>query len=138
MTPTGLPIRNDSGGSGHYGALRSKIDSNGNKVFYNHKGVDYSCVPGQDIWAFSTGHIIRPSDPYGDGDYSGMIFETKRALFKVFYFVPYENLIGKIVKIGDNIGKAQDISLRYPELGVTPHVHVQITSCDPEILLKGM
>ena len=138
MNPTGLPIRNDRGGLGHYGAPRSKINPDGGKVFYTHKGVDYQCLPGQDIWAFATGRIIRPSDPYGGGDYSGMIFETKRALFKVFYFSPYENLIGKVVKIGDIIGKAQDISLRYPGIGVTPHVHVEILQCDPEILLKGI
>jgi len=130
--PTGKGIRSDAGGNGHYGAPRSKT-VHGVKVRYEHKGTDYECEPGQDITAPMTCDVERESWPYADGEYGGLQLKGKRLILKVWYFEPDRSLIGKIVQIGDVIGKAQDISKRYPGTGVTPHVHVEVVRCDPEI-----
>ncbi len=39
-SPTGLGIRNDPAGSGHYGAPRGRR---------KHNGLDFLCVPGQTV-----------------------------------------------------------------------------------------
>lgn len=135
MTPTGLGIRNDAGGSGQYGAPRTRI-VDGKSVAYKHAGVDYKCIPGQTIWMPFTGKIVRYARPYADGPYSGVLIEGKRLTVKMFYFEPYREIIGHTVKIGFPIGKAQDISQKYTGSGVTPHIHVQVEGCDPEFFFS--
>ena len=132
---TGKGIRNDKGGAGYYGASRTKI-SGGQVIRYKHKGTDYECEPGQDIYAPCTGKIIRVARPYIGTNYSGILLDAKKARMKIFYIEPDKNLIGKSVRMGEVIGKAQDISARYKQYGVTPHVHLEIIMCDPEIFMK--
>ena len=127
MNPTGGCVRIDAGGSGNYGTLRT-----GGR---RHLGLDIACVPGQDVKAFCTGKLIREAYPYGDDlSWKGFVLEAKRATFKVFYAEVLPHLIGTVVQEGSVIAKAQDISLRYPGSGVTPHIHLEVTSCDPRIL----
>ena len=133
--PTGLGVRNDKGGRGHYGAPRTRKLANGKLQRYLHKGTDYSCEPGQIIKSPMTGIIVRRAKPYVQGEYSGVLIVTKRVTLKMFYLDPFTNLIGKVVKIGDSIGIAQDISKKYPL--VTPHIHVEITRCDPTIFINN-
>jgi len=126
MNPTGGSVRIDRGGNGNYGAPRGDR---------KHTGLDISCIPGQDFRAFCTGIIIREAFPYADDlSWKGFVFSAKRANFKVFYAELLPDLVGTIVQEGTVIAKAQDISLRYPGSGVTPHIHLEITSCDPKIL----
>ena len=134
--PTGKGIRNDAGGAGYYGAPRTKTLPSGQVTKYKHPGVDYSCDPGQAIFMPATGMIVRLANPYVNSSYRGLLIDTKRVRFKMFYFDPDMDLIGKVVKIGLLIGKAQDISLQYPGQGVTPHIHFEIIKCDPEILFN--
>jgi len=136
MVLTGKGVRNDSGGSGYYGAPRSKI-VDGQKVRYAHEGVDYICDPGQIVRMPCTGKIVRLAYPYTDKSYGGVVIEAKRATLKIFYFEPYGGIEGKTLKVGEPIGVAQDVSLRYPGQGVTPHIHLQIEKCDPEILFRN-
>lgn len=133
MNPTGQPIRNDSGGLGYYGAPRIKT-INGKQIHYMHQGVDFQCTPGQRIVAPCSCHIVRIARPYATGHYEGLLLRSKRATFKLFYIMPNRELIGKSVSEGSPIGWAQDISLRYPQSGVTPHIHLEIDHCDPMIL----
>jgi hypothetical protein len=136
MTPTGLGIRNDAGGAGYYGARRTK-EAAGRKIEYAHRGTDYQCRPGQVIKMPCTGKIVRHARPYvGDSEYDGVMIEAKRLVMKIFYIELYDGIVGKIVKMGEPIGIAQDVSKRYPGSGVTPHVHVQIEQCDPEFFLR--
>jgi hypothetical protein len=136
MTPTGFGIRNDTGGAGSFGARRTKKDEKGNTVEYSHEGVDYICIPGQTIRMPFTGKIVREARPYSTGIYSGILIESKKLTVKMFYLEPYPEVIGKVVNINEPIGKAQNIGLKYD--GVTPHIHVQIESCDPELIFgKG-
>jgi hypothetical protein len=134
MSPTGMGIRNDAGGKGHWGARRKRINANGEEISYYHNGVDYKCIPGQAVFMPFTGQIIRIARPYVDDEkFSGAVISCKHMTVKIFYFEPYPEIIGKIIKIGLPIGRAQDISLKYPESGVTPHIHVQIEEVDPDL-----
>ena len=137
MILTGQGIRNDKGGSGYFGAPRSKT-VNGVKVSYKHEGTDFVCMPGQVIKMPVTGKVARLAYPYPDKSYGGVVIESKRATLKIFYVKPYDGVVGMVLKLGDPIGTAQDVSLRYPGQGVTPHIHVQVETCDPEIFLKNV
>lgn len=133
MNPTGKPIRNDSGGAGYYGAPRSKMVG-GKKVSYAHAGVDLQCDPGQRVLMPFTGRVVRVAKPYAGDYYSGLYLSGKKMDLKMFYIMPDMALVGKVVKEGEVIGYAQDISKKYE--GVTPHVHLEIVKCDPEIFLR--
>ncbi len=122
-------IRNDRGGAGHYGASRTK---KGKK--YKHKGTDYCCTPGEEILSPATGLILREARPYDHGEYTGFVLDTKRCRLMVFYVKLHDGLIGAIVRQGQPIGIAQDISLKYRD--VLPHFHIEVVRCDPEILLR--
>lgn len=130
-------IRSDRGGSGYFGAPRSKM-VDGVKITYRHEGTDFSIEPGQVIKMPVTGKILRLAYPYPDKSYGGVVIECKRATLKLFYLQPYDGVVGKVLKLGDPIGTAQDVSLRYPGQGVTPHIHVQVETCDPEIFLRSV
>lgn len=130
MNPTGKKVRSDARGQGHYGARRTKAVV-GKTVVYQHDGTDYEADPGQIVVAPFTGIIERESRPYAG--YSGLVLAGRRARAKLFYVKPDPYLIGKSVKMGSRIGLAQDISQKYP--GMTPHVHMRITSIDPEMLI---
>ena len=132
MRPTQGGIRNDSGGAGYYGAPRKKGVTG---MKYRHQGTDYACEPGEPVRSPCTGRIIRRANPYVDGPLKGVLIESKRAAMKLFYVDPKPELIGEVIQQGQIIGTAQDVSLRYPASGVTPHVHLQITSLDPEVLM---
>lgn len=127
-------IRNDSGGSGYFGASRVK-NIKGIKTRYKHEGVDYLVTPGMEIYSPVTGRIKRLAYPYADKSYEGIVLEAKRLSLKIFYIKVHQELVGRIVQLGQNIGIAQDISKRYPEYNIKPHIHVQVIKCDPEILI---
>ena len=129
LNPTGRDIRSDSAGDGHYGSPR------GSRL---HEGIDFECVPCDGIFMPVTGKLKRVAYPYSDKSYSGVIINSDWCDIKMFYFEPDLDLIGKVVRQGDIIGKAQDITIRYPDQGMTPHIHLAITniSKDPELYLK--
>ena len=130
INSTGGSIRNDRGGSGHFGAPRKK-EIDGRIVRYRHRGTDYVCIPGQEIWMPFTAVIIRFKNPY-EG-FHGILFRGKGIVGTLFYVDVTQELIGREMKEGEIIGKAEDISKRYDL--VTPHVHFQIDKIDPEILI---
>jgi len=130
--PTGKDVRNDRGGSGRYGAPRTK-KINGQIRRYQHNGIDLSCDPGQEVLSPISGHIIRSVIAYNDTkEYTGLIISNELITVRLLYVA----LTGKENDFFEQrqvIGKAQDISKRYREQGVTPHVHVQIDSINPEL-----
>lgn len=126
ISPTGgRPRGVDNYGSGAWGAGR------GNR---KHLGVDYICVPSQQIYAPIAGKIVREARPYASDDYSGCLIEGEHMHVKIFYMTVADNLIGRFVEQGQAIGFAQDITLKYP--GITPHVHLQVESIDPAIFTE--
>ena len=123
---TGKPIRGtDPWGNGHYGASRG-----GSR---KHLGSDFECEPGQHIVMPITGTVIRVANPYLNSDFSGLLIENRQITLKMFYFMPELKYIGQTLPKGHFIGIAQDISTRYE--GMIPHIHVQVDSIDPGLLL---
>jgi len=127
-SPTGLGIRNDSEGFGHYGAPRGGR---------RHEGTDFECIPGQVVKCpIDDATVVRSARPYrDDAFYSGVVVENARIRVKMFYCKPFPGLIGKKVRCGQGIAEAQDISKKYSD-GMTPHIHLQIDAVDPTLLIE--
>lgn len=129
ISPTGFGIRSDPAGDGHYGAPR------GGRT---HEGLDFICKPGQEVIAPFTGYIDRIAYPYGDDlRWSGCVFTNEHLTVMMFYMKPDRKAIREEITIeeGSRIGIAQDITKKYPNRGMLPHIHLQIESIDPETLL---
>ena len=127
ISPTGAGVRGlDKHGEGKYGAGR------GNRL---HRGADYICTPGQDIVSPIKGVVVREARPYASTEfYSGLLIRGMDIEIKMFYLVPDTTILGMPVEIGTVIGIAQDISERYS--GMTPHIHLEIVSINPELLIN--
>jgi hypothetical protein len=119
ISPTGKGVRNDSEGSGEYGAPRS------NRV---HNGIDYLCDAGQTIVAPFDLTIKRISVPKINSPMSGIEWVSGKSSGKMFYFKPYLHLIGRLVKAGEGIGVAQSVSKDYGLPRMQDHIHFQIDS----------
>lgn len=124
ISPTGKGIRSDGAGDGRYGTAR------GDKI---HKGTDYLCEPGQPVYSPITGTIIREARPYTEGPYSGLLIQGKHCSVKLFYLKP--GVTSGPVKQGQVIGIAQDISKKHGD-NMTPHIHLEIESLDPDIFVR--
>jgi hypothetical protein len=131
INPTGGCIRRDSCGFGYFGAVRVK-ENGGRTMRYRHRGVDYVCLPGQEVWMPFTSVVIRRKVPHDK--FNGMLFRGKGIVGTLFYVDFEETLIGKEIKGGDLVGYAEDISKLFPD--VVPHVHFQIDKIDPEMLIS--
>ena len=131
INPTGGNIRNDKGGLGYFGAPRKKM-LNGKPTRYRHRGVDYACIPGQQVWMPFTAVVLRFKNPY-EG-YSGILFRGKGIVGTLFYVACEESVINKEYQEGAVVGIAEDISQKYTD--VTPHIHFQIDKIDPELLIN--
>lgn len=126
VSPTGnWNVRFDEAGSGLYGAPR------GNR---QHNGVDLECVPGSVILSPISGEIVREAYPYaGDLSWSGCLIRSAQAEVKMFYMRLYHHIRKELNK-GNTypitqrlpIGVAQDITNRYPDQGMTPHIHLEL------------
>lgn len=126
MNPTGHSIRGqDSWGSGAFRAPRGN---------HSHRGIDFVCEPGQDIFCPIDGTVVREARPYSKGEFSGVLIRNHNLDVKMFYFQPEPMLIGTLVAKGKIIGKAQDISKKYE--GITPHIHLEISAINPQVFLK--
>ncbi len=126
-SPTGMGIRNDPAGSGHYGAPRGKR---------RHNGIDFVCVPGQTVKCpIKIGKVMRVARPYVSGSYSGLYIHNQNLAIKIFYIDPWPGIMGEVVQRGEPIGIAQDISERYGG-EMKPHVHLAVISFNPEFLLQ--
>jgi len=132
--PTGHDLRGeDAYGAGFYGASRAS----GTR---RHRGADYLAEPGEIVRAPIAGVVQRIGFAYR-GDERYRYVEVADAMtqrdVRVLYVGPLVQL-GAIVEAGDPIGRAQDLSARYPR-GITNHVHVELRQsgalADPANLL---
>lgn len=92
-----------------------------------HEGVDYVSRPGQTVVAPMSGYITHLGYAYSDDPGLRSIEITNPALnyvARVLYVSPDVKL-GQAVHLGDALGKAQSLQVKYPD-GMTNHVHVQI------------
>ncbi len=124
-----LKIRNDSSGSGHFGASR-----NGQ----SHHGTDYLVIEGQNIYSPINGKVTRIAMPYSDdSSFKGCVIENEKYKVKIFYIIPQK--IGKYVIAGQRVGTAQDITKKYGG-SMKNHIHIEIIKnnqlIDPEKALK--
>jgi murein DD-endopeptidase MepM/ murein hydrolase activator NlpD len=127
INPTGREIRFDSKGSGAFGASR------GSRM---HKGTDYLCSPGQDVYSPISGHVMRVAYPYADDpNYSGILIQSENIGIKMFYFEPFLHLVKQRVNAGDVIGVAQDISKKYGG-DMKPHIHLECVNINPAELIR--
>jgi len=113
-----LEVRHDPAGSGYFGAPRG-----GRK----HDGIDYACTPGGLVLSPVAGAVTKLGICYSD-DHSYRYVEVTDAQglrHRVMYVYPLAE-DGARVEIHDPIGRAQDVSLRYPGKGMLPHVHYEV------------
>ncbi|MFN3463300.1 MAG: peptidoglycan DD-metalloendopeptidase family protein [Terricaulis sp.] len=134
--PTGHAVRGeDVYGAGAFGASRG----GGAR---RHRGADYVAEPGEVVRAPITGIVQRIGFAYrGDERYRyvELTSEDQTRDVRVLYVGPLVQL-GAVVRAGEPIGRAQDLSRRYPR-GITNHVHVEMREngalADPANLLPA-
>lgn len=131
INPTGGNVRRDARGFGYFGAPREKTE-NGKIKRYRHRGQDYVCIPGQDVYIPFTAIPIRKKSPC-EG-YHGILFRGRGIIGTLFYVKIDDSIINVELKEGSIIGIAEDISQKWK--GVIPHVHFQIDKIDPELLIS--
>lgn len=130
ISPTGLGVRAlDKWGDGRYGAPRGGR---------RHKGVDFICIPNQEIVSPINGLFIRLKFPYANPVngilFGGVLLRGSNFDVTMFYFEPIKGKIAMPVKKGEVLGLAQDLRIKYD--GITPHIHLQIDSINPELFIN--
>jgi len=121
-------IRIDPAGSGLWHAPR------GARL---HKGLDIEVFPNEEIFSPIAGTFVRVAKPYADdARYGGIIIAGKWCTVRMFYLSVLSFTSGEFIRKGDNLGFAQDVSLRYPGTKMKPHVHIEIDEIDPTIFME--
>ena len=117
-----LSVRSDPAGDGSYGAPR------GTRV---HRGIDFRCVPEQAVFGGITGKVTKHGYCYGN-DLSWRYVQVTdwQGLHHRFFYVDPILPIGEVVTPETRIGVAQDITKRYPNQGMLPHVHYEVMNQD--------
>lgn len=111
-------VRMDRAGSGKFGAKR------GDRA---HQGIDYVVSPGKEVLSPVTGTVTKHGYAYGD-DLSYRIVDVRcdsGFTHRLFYVSPGVD-VGERVTCDQPVGVAQDVTARYPNRGMKPHVHYQI------------
>lgn len=129
------PTRNDPAGHGHFGAKRGG---------HTHRGVDHVCIVGSDVISCVTGRVTKQGYCYhnGYGGYSDENHEKyryvevttdKKFKHRFLYVFPKTFTIGREIFADISIlGTAQDITKRYPDRGMLPHIHFEIFTGNKE------
>lgn len=131
QNPTKMGIRSDPAGDGHYLAKR------GTRL---HAGIDFLCEPGQPVYSPIAGYVTRHAYPYtNDYHFRGIVIQGSWCRIKLLYVIP-KLYFGIIVSAGEIIATAQDISSKYPNQGMLPHVHCEFEEIvpNPEFFLEGI
>ena len=119
-----LTVRNDTAGSGYFGASRRRNGKPG-----THQGVDFITGTGWNIYSPITG-TVQQSFPYGnDEEWTGLtitgINEYQGYAVKMWYFNP--TVTNGTVSKGKSIGTAAAISNRYPNAKtMQDHIHLEV------------
>lgn len=120
-----LPIRNDAGGQGHFGAPRGSR---------THNGVDYQVKPGEPVYAPRRGIFKKTGYVYSrDTEFTIVDITDDDYTYRLMYVSPYHWLKpGMPVEEGQPVGYAQDVGTKegrdglYRDQGITPHVHLEV------------
>lgn len=126
-------VRNDSMGSGHFGAKRKHGF---------HRGLDLAFNPAkapqdQKVVAPCDAIVVRRAYPYVDRKYQGILLKTETLTIKIFYFTPHEFYEeNDVVFAGEFLGYGQDISKKHgPDM--QPHIHMEV-AFHPNTLLNSL
>lgn len=109
----------DPAGSGAFGALRGAR---------THKGIDILCTPNKFVYPRVIGEISKLGWPYG-GDLFWRYVEIKDfdgLRHRYFYVSPGQLAVGDKIGLDGSIGIAQDITIKYPDQGMQPHIHYEV------------
>jgi len=123
-----LGVRNDPAGSGEFLAPRGPGKS--------HNGIDYICHVGQEVLSPIKGTVTRIGYAYSDDlswRYVEVHCEARDLYHRVFYIDPLVER-GATVSTTDPIGTAKDISDRYPDSDMLPHIHYEVRDADGKFL----
>ena len=115
-----LEVRSDPAGDGAFGAPRGgKPDG--------HRGTDFLVGVGDEVLSPCVGTITKLGQCYANTPTWRYVQITDRSGLhhRVFYIEPRGH-IGKKVNLDTVIGIAMDISNRYPDQGMLPHIHYEI------------
>jgi murein DD-endopeptidase MepM/ murein hydrolase activator NlpD len=118
-------IRRDAYGAGDFGADRTRTQTDGTKIRYKHKGVDYSVLPAASIYAPISG-TVRVGNCYRGNNFFKLV-EILGVIYccRILYVEPFLQVKnGATVKRGDLIGAAQAISKKYD--GMHDHIHFEV------------
>ena len=128
-SPTGFGIRSDNKGDGHYGARRG---------IRRHLGLDFKLDLSKDKLIYcpiDNGIITKEVYPYADLSYNGLEIRNKDITLRLYYCKVLNGLVRQTVFKGQIIASAEDVSLKHG-FGMIPHVHLEITSINPEMFLN--
>jgi murein DD-endopeptidase MepM/ murein hydrolase activator NlpD len=109
--------RTDAWGSGQYGAGRGDR---------RHHGLDIVARPTEAICSPIDGTVVREAYPYAnDRRFRGLVIRGTGSWdgYEVKLFYVDGHFSGQ-VRAGQVVGRAQDLSGRYP--GITNHVHLEV------------
>ena len=130
-----LGIRMDRAGSGRFGAPRGQRA---------HKGVDFECTPGAPVLSPVSGYVENHGYAYATDSKWRIVNIRGRDnyRYRLFYVEPIVEP-GDLVTPTSPVGLAMDITRRYPNSGMKPHVHFQIEDehgdiVNPEALGHGL
>lgn len=112
-------LRNDVRGSGSFGSSR---------FHGSHNGIDIIANEGEEIYAPMTMYVERKSKANSSTKTSGIRFIPRDVSDGthgfIWYFEPYNEIIGTWVNEGEPLGRVQDIKGEY-SAGMINHVHIE-------------
>lgn len=116
----------DRAGSGRFGAPRGKRA---------HRGIDYVCTPGAAVLSPVAGYVEKHGYAYASDSQWRIINIRGRDGFRyrLFYVEPLVEP-GDLVTPTTPVGRAMDISRKYPNVGMQPHIHFQVEDEEGDIV----
>jgi len=108
----------DDYGCGHFGASRGSR---------KHIGIDFVSEPGQLVTSDVAGKVTKLGYPYGDDlSFRYVQVTTDQNVDCRYFYCQPSVAVSDIVKVGNVIGKAQDIAARYTKGKMTNHIHFEV------------
>ncbi len=117
----------DTWGCGDYGASRGSR---------THKGIDKLVMAGSSVLSPISGKVTKLGYCYADDSSYRYVQVTDSNGFSVrLFYVEPSIRVGLMVRIGDKIGKSQNLGRRYN--GMPNHVHIEIKNPDGKFIDPG-
>jgi hypothetical protein len=131
-------IRSDAAGDGRWWADRST-----GGVHRPHLGIDLLVELDAEVLAPESGRMLLPGWPYAnDARYRIVnVLANSDLLHRLYYVRPVADpevlRTYPQVVLGALVGRAQDVTLRYPGSGMLAHIHWEVTADHPEAVPVG-